>query len=164
MKHPLKKQANDRQVGTPGLQPGCLKVHKRLRACLKIQMDAVFVPKPVWRGEARENTPRGSATEEQPRQTVWVMVSIFPNSFRSRILPPLAPFHFAFRVILSHHAQGHILDGMLQGPVPKAHDADGSGVISFFYGRPPKWRARGWSGFGCLGLKFFQEWDPLRGE
>ena len=46
MKHPSKKQANERRVRTPGLQPECFKVHKRLRACLKIRKDAVSVAKP----------------------------------------------------------------------------------------------------------------------
>ena len=40
-----------------------------LRACLIIWKDAVFVPKPVWLGATRENSPRGSATGEQQRQT-----------------------------------------------------------------------------------------------
>ncbi len=40
-----------------------------LKSCLKIRKDAVFVPKPVWLGETREHTPRGSATGQQQRQT-----------------------------------------------------------------------------------------------
>ena len=95
MKHPLKKQANERQVWTPGLQSGCFKVHKFLIACLEIRKDAVFVPKPVWRGATRENTPRGSATEEQQRKT-----GLGTKTPRAKALFPL---NFVVAVVTARH-------------------------------------------------------------
>jgi hypothetical protein len=43
----------------------------RLRACLKTTRGAVFGEKAVWQGATMENTPGGSSTEEQRRQTAF---------------------------------------------------------------------------------------------
>jgi hypothetical protein len=40
----------------------------RIRACLKIRNDAVFVARAGWQGATKENTLHGSSTEEQRRQ------------------------------------------------------------------------------------------------
>ena len=42
---------------------------QNLRACLKIPRGAVFAEKAEWRGATKENTLRGSSTEEQRSQT-----------------------------------------------------------------------------------------------
>ena len=66
-----------------------------LRACPKIRKDAVFVPKPVWRGETREHTPRGSATGEQQRQT-----GLGTNTLRAAAFLPLG---FVVAVFTDRH-------------------------------------------------------------
>ncbi len=53
-------------------------------APLKIRKDAVFAPKPVWRGATREHTPHGSGTDEQKRQT-----GLGAKTLRATVLLPL---------------------------------------------------------------------------
>jgi hypothetical protein len=47
-----------------------------LRACLKTTGGSVFCEKGVWQGATKENTPGGSSTEEQRRQTAFAQKTL----------------------------------------------------------------------------------------
>jgi hypothetical protein len=53
---------------------------ERLRARLKTTRGAVFGEKAVWQGATMENTPCGSSTEEQRRQTAF-----YPKTLRAAV-------------------------------------------------------------------------------
>ena len=123
-------------------------------ACLKIRKDAVFVPKPVWLGQTREHTPRGSATGEQQRQT-----GLGAKTFRRRPLgyggtsraTALLPLGFVVAAVIARHGDAPTAPPR---PRPKSPVAAPFPILRQAHRVCAQWIGADWPfEFSFLGLK-----------